>query len=174
MGNLDQVLLEWYARNARNLPWREHLDPYSIWISEIMLQQTRVNTVIPYYTKWMAKFPDIIHIEAYTNQYTFFNDGPDQSFFDTLERTYHDIKNIAPELFDCAVISAGAYGCFIADFVENILNKPSMVLGGQINQLFGIKCGRSQNRDANSDLLISVPEYMKPVDHMKIENCCYW
>lgn len=68
MGNLDQVLLEWYARNARNLPWREHLDPYSIWISEIMLQQTRVNTVIPYYTKWMAKFPDIIHLAKATEE----------------------------------------------------------------------------------------------------------
>lgn len=52
-------LLEWYARNARQLPWRGQSDPYAIWVSEIMLQQTRVETVIPYFQRWMARFPDI-------------------------------------------------------------------------------------------------------------------
>ena len=52
-------LLDWYDRNARNLPWRETRDPYRIWISEIMLQQTRVATVIPYYAKFLDRFPDV-------------------------------------------------------------------------------------------------------------------
>lgn len=68
MGILAQVLLEWYTKNARKLPWRENQDPYSIWISEIMLQQTRVDTVIPYYTKWMTRFPDIFHLAAATEE----------------------------------------------------------------------------------------------------------
>jgi A/G-specific adenine glycosylase len=53
----SQALLEWYADNARDLPWRNTHDPYAIWVSEIMLQQTRVETVIPYYERWMERYP---------------------------------------------------------------------------------------------------------------------
>ncbi len=52
-------LLEWYARCARHLPWREDPTPYKVWISEVMAQQTQVNTVIPYFQRWMEKFPTI-------------------------------------------------------------------------------------------------------------------
>ena len=52
-------LLAWYAVNARALPWRGHMDPYAVWVSEIMLQQTRVETVIPYFERWMRRFPTI-------------------------------------------------------------------------------------------------------------------
>jgi A/G-specific adenine glycosylase len=54
-----RALLSWYADHARDLPWRRSKDPYAIWISEIMLQQTRVETVIPYYARWMEQFPEI-------------------------------------------------------------------------------------------------------------------
>ena len=56
---ISQQLLGWYALNKRILPWRETKDPYKIWISEIMLQQTQVATVVPYYKRWMASFPTI-------------------------------------------------------------------------------------------------------------------
>src|SRR5437667_3014040 len=52
-------LLEWFPKNARDLPWRRTRDPYAVWISEIMLQQTRVNTVIPYWQRWMRRLPDV-------------------------------------------------------------------------------------------------------------------
>lgn len=52
-------LLEWYQNNSRNLPWRMNREPYRVWVSEIMLQQTRVETVIPYYERFMRRFPDI-------------------------------------------------------------------------------------------------------------------
>jgi len=52
-------LLTWYGKNARDLPWRKNKDPYRIWVSEIMLQQTRVKTVIPYYSRWMTFFPTL-------------------------------------------------------------------------------------------------------------------
>jgi len=57
-----QKLNAWYRKHARNLPWRETTDPYKIWISEIMLQQTTVNAVIPYYQKWIKKFPTCNHV----------------------------------------------------------------------------------------------------------------
>jgi len=55
-------LLSWYEKNARDLPWRKTQDPYAIWISEVMLQQTRVDTVIPYYQRWLERFPTVGHL----------------------------------------------------------------------------------------------------------------
>jgi A/G-specific adenine glycosylase len=51
------LLKRWYAANARDLPWRRTKDPYCIWISEVMLQQTRVSAVIPYYERFIERFP---------------------------------------------------------------------------------------------------------------------
>ncbi|MFB9324753.1 A/G-specific adenine glycosylase [Paenibacillus aurantiacus] len=58
-GYFSRELLDWYRANKRVLPWRINRDPYRIWVSEVMLQQTRVDTVIPYYERFMAKFPTI-------------------------------------------------------------------------------------------------------------------
>jgi len=52
-------LLDWFSHHARALPWRRTLDPYAIWVSEIMLQQTQVKTVIPYWERWMRALPTI-------------------------------------------------------------------------------------------------------------------
>jgi A/G-specific adenine glycosylase len=57
--SLGNKLLDWYQVNARQLPWREHDDPYLVWVSEVMLQQTRVETMIPYFERWMARFPTL-------------------------------------------------------------------------------------------------------------------
>ncbi len=53
------MLLEWYDRCARTMPWRGIHDPYRTWVSEIMLQQTRVETVIPYYERFLSRFPSL-------------------------------------------------------------------------------------------------------------------
>ena len=55
--SFSRNLTRWYVKNARRLPWRATRDPYKIWISEVMLQQTTVNAVIPYYEKWIKAFP---------------------------------------------------------------------------------------------------------------------
>jgi A/G-specific adenine glycosylase len=52
-------LLDWYERHRRDLPWRHSRDPYAIWVAEIMLQQTRVDTVIEYYERFLTRFPSI-------------------------------------------------------------------------------------------------------------------
>src|SRR6185312_4450571 len=52
-------LLAWYNHNQRNLPWRKTTDPYAIWISETMLQQTQVKTVLPYYERFLDTFPTV-------------------------------------------------------------------------------------------------------------------
>ncbi|WEK53660.1 MAG: A/G-specific adenine glycosylase [Candidatus Cohnella colombiensis] len=55
-------LLKWYQREQRDLPWRGSGDPYHIWVSEIMLQQTRVDTVIPYFNRFIERFPTLRHL----------------------------------------------------------------------------------------------------------------
>lgn len=61
-------LLTWYDSHARVLPWRENPEPYAVWISEIMLQQTRVEAVKPYFDRWMKAFPTISSLAAATEQ----------------------------------------------------------------------------------------------------------
>jgi A/G-specific adenine glycosylase len=65
---LRRRLMEWFAARARDLPWRKTRDPYRVWISEIMLQQTQVATVIPYYERFMAAFPDESSLAAGSEQ----------------------------------------------------------------------------------------------------------
>jgi A/G-specific adenine glycosylase len=60
----SEKLFKWYATHHRKLPWRETKDPYRIWISEVMLQQTTVPAVIPYYEKWLSQFPDVRTLSA--------------------------------------------------------------------------------------------------------------
>ena len=54
----------WYRARGRDLPWRHSADPYAIWVSEVMLQQTRVTAVIPYYRRWLERFPTVEALAA--------------------------------------------------------------------------------------------------------------
>jgi len=56
---VQKRLLPWFLKNARDLPWRKNRTPYRVWVSELMLQQTRVEQAIPYYRRWMKKFPSL-------------------------------------------------------------------------------------------------------------------
>lgn len=63
-GTAARLLLEWYDRGHRQMPWRGLTDPYAIWVSETMLQQTRVETVIGYFSRFMARFPTVADLAA--------------------------------------------------------------------------------------------------------------
>ncbi len=57
-------LMDWYDRRQRDMPWRGAGDPYAVWVAEVMLQQTRVETVRPYYRRWMERFPTVFELAA--------------------------------------------------------------------------------------------------------------
>ena len=63
---LSRLLEDWFAKHARDLPWRRVPSPYRVWVSEIMLQQTQVATVIPYFEHFIARFPDVQSLAAAT------------------------------------------------------------------------------------------------------------
>lgn len=61
--NFSNTVLKWYDKHGRkDLPWQKKITPYRVWVSEIMLQQTQVNTVIPYFQNFMAKYPDVFSL----------------------------------------------------------------------------------------------------------------
>src|SRR3954454_5653712 len=62
--NISADLLAWYRAGHRDLPWRNSRDPYRVWVSEIMLQQTRAQAVIPYYERFLARFPSVAALAA--------------------------------------------------------------------------------------------------------------
>jgi A/G-specific adenine glycosylase len=55
--NFTSQIDNWYTKNKRDLPWRKNKDPYSVWLSEIILQQTQIQQGLPYYTKFIKKYP---------------------------------------------------------------------------------------------------------------------
>ena len=65
---IPDLLILWYRENARDLPWRRDCEPYRVWLSEIMLQQTRVETVIPYYERFLAELPTIRALAASSDE----------------------------------------------------------------------------------------------------------
>ena len=64
MNEIAEILLAWFVAHARDLPWRRTYDPYQVWISEIMLQQTQMERVIGYFHRWLARFPDVAALAA--------------------------------------------------------------------------------------------------------------
>lgn len=61
-------IVDWYRKNRRSVPWRDAPTPYGIWISEIMLQQTRISAVIPYYLRFMSELPDVASLAAVSDE----------------------------------------------------------------------------------------------------------
>jgi A/G-specific adenine glycosylase len=65
---IDKILVPWYLENKRDLPWRHAKDPYQVWLSEIILQQTQVVQGLPYYEKFMSQFPTVHHLARASQQ----------------------------------------------------------------------------------------------------------
>ena len=66
--NFTSQIDNWYSKNKRDLPWRKNKDPYSVWLSEIILQQTKIQQGLPYYTKFIEKYPDVFSLAAANEQ----------------------------------------------------------------------------------------------------------
>lgn len=99
MTKLARILLNWYHKHGRtNMPWRNHPDPYAVWVSEIMLQQTRVETVIPYFEKWMKLFPNIKSL-ANASEQTVLNTWEGLGYY-SRARNLHKAAKIVAEKFN--------------------------------------------------------------------------
>jgi A/G-specific adenine glycosylase len=152
-------MLDWFVRSARDLPWRRTLDPYAIWISEIMLQQTQVKTVIPYWERWMKTLPDVASLAA----------APEQRVLKLWEGLgyYTRARNLQkaaqqlvaqhagqfPRDFD-AVLALPGIGRYTAGAVTSIaFNAPAPILDGNVirvlTRLFAI-AGNPRDKTTNA------------------------
>ena len=98
MNRLSSKLLTWYRDNKRTLPWRGYPDAYAVWVSEIMLQQTRVETVVPYFEKWMRLFPDV-HALAKASEHEVLNTWEGLGYY-SRARNLHKAAKIVAEQYD--------------------------------------------------------------------------
>ena len=146
---LRRGLLTWYADQRRDLPWRQNRDPYRIWISEVMLQQTQVATVIPYYARFMASFPDLASL-ARADLQTVLKHWEGLGYY----RRAHHLHQAARELTASgdgqvptqreAFRALPGVGDYIANAVMSIAyDAPYAVVDGNVKRVLARLCGMS-------------------------------
>lgn len=135
---LVSTLLDWFTREARDLPWRRTLDPYAIWVSEIMLQQTQVKTVIPYWERWMRELPDIASL-ARAPQDKIHKLWEGLGYYTRVRNLQKAAQHLVrenrgefPKTFD-AVLALTGIGRYTAGAITSIaFNQPSPILDGNV------------------------------------------
>jgi A/G-specific adenine glycosylase len=163
MRNRDivQKLLAWFARNARPLPWRRTRDPYAIWVSEIMLQQTQVKTVLPYWERWMRALPNLATL-AKAKPHTLHKLWEGLGYYTRVRNLQRAARLIVeqqdgrfPKDFD-ALLALPGIGRYTAGAICSIaFDQPQPILDGNVirvlTRLWGI-AGNPRERKTNDRL----------------------
>ena len=154
-------LLAWFASCARDLPWRKTRDPYAIWVSEIMLQQTQVKTVLPYWTRWMEQLPGIASL-ARARPERIHKLWEGLGYYRRVRNMQKAAQVICkihsgefPEKFD-DILALPGIGRYTAGAVSSIaFNQPTPILDGNVvrvlTRIFGID-GDPRAREVNATL----------------------
>jgi A/G-specific adenine glycosylase len=154
--SIAKNLLVWFRAHARDLPWRRTRDPYAIWVSEVMLQQTQVKTVVPYWDRWMKRLPNVRALAGVAEERLFklWEGLGYYSRARNLQRAATVIvkehQGCFPENFD-AVLTLPGIGRYTAGAICSIaFNKPCPVLDGNVmrvlTRLFGISANPKKRR----------------------------
>ena len=142
-------LLNWYHENKRDLPWRQTKDPYKIWISEIILQQTRVKQGLPYYKKFIKKYPSIVEL-SHASEKEILLMWQGLGFYNRAINLHESAKiivqtnnGIFPDTFD-EILKIKGVGDYTASAISSIcFGKKEVVIDGNvfrfISRIFGIK-----------------------------------
>ncbi|HAN77249.1 MAG TPA: A/G-specific adenine glycosylase [Bacteroidales bacterium] len=145
----SNTLVMWYLKNARNLPWRQTTDPYKIWISEVILQQTRVNQGIDYYFRFLERFPTVVHL-ATANEEDVLKMWQGLGYYSrarnilaTAKRIFHEFNGVFPVSYE-QILSLPGIGSYTAAAIVSICYKmPYPVIDGNvirvITRIFGIE-----------------------------------
>lgn len=138
MIKITNHLIEWYSQNKRNLPWRETKDPYAIWVSEIILQQTRVNQGLGYYHQFMETFPNIETL-ANSTMDKLLNVWQGLGYYsrarnmhNTAQQIVHNFKGNFPKSYS-ELIKLKGIGDYTASAIASIaFDAPTPVLDGNV------------------------------------------
>ncbi len=142
----QQELIHWYLQNRRELPWRKHKDAYKIWISEVMLQQTTVAAVVPYYEKFISKFPTV-KILAKAKEEDVLEHWAGLGYYSRARNLHRSAKLLAESGFyqtAAQLIELPGFGPYTSRAVASIaFNEPVGVLDGNVirvlSRRFGLK-----------------------------------
>jgi len=137
-----QRLYDWYVVNQRNMPWRGEIDPYKIWVSEMMLQQTQVKTVIPYYERWLREFSTVRKLACASEQ-AVLKQWEGLGYY-ARARNFHRAAKIVDELWGGRVpnnyddfIALPGVGPYAAAAVLSIAyGAPHAVVDGNVKRVF--------------------------------------
>ncbi len=140
--NLGEKISNWYIKNGRqNLPWRYSISPYRVWISEIMLQQTQVNTAIAYFERFMAKYPDLQTIKKASeddiyNLWSGLGYYRRASFiFQAKELIHAKFKGEMPDNYDDLVSLPGVGKSTAGAILSIAFNKPYPILDANVKKV---------------------------------------
>ena len=172
----QKTLLDWYDANKRDLPWRRTSNPYYIWISEIMLQQTQVDTVIPYYERFIDTLPEISDLAA-ASEDTLLKLWEGLGYYSRVRnmkvaagQIMADHNGIFPEDYD-AIKSLKGIGPYTAGAVSSIaFNRPRPAVDGNVmrvlSRLFEIELdiGKASSRKVFEEMIHLLIDRERPGD----------
>jgi A/G-specific adenine glycosylase len=148
-------LLAWYDEHRRDLPWRRDADPYRIWVSEIMLQQTRVAAVLEHYARWMQRFPTVQHL-ARAREQSVLAMWSGLGYYHRARRLHQAAKIIVCERNGEFPATAEGWrelpgiGRYTAAAVASIaLGKPIAVVDGNVERVLDRMFGPTDNQEGN-------------------------
>jgi len=147
--NFSKILIKWYSINKRNLPWRNTVSPYNIWLSEIILQQTQVKQGMPYYLRFIKEFPTIFDL-AKTKETNVLNLWQGLGYYSRARNLHFTAKYIVDELNGIFpnnyqdLIKLKGIGDYTASAIASIcFNEPTPVVDGNVyrflSRYFGVK-----------------------------------
>jgi A/G-specific adenine glycosylase len=140
-GALGDRLLEWYARQGRDLPWRRSREPYGIWISEVMLQQTQVGTVLPYFERWLEQFPNVETL-AQADQQTVLKAWEGLGYYSRARNLHRaamvvtqEFGGVFPQTFDQVIKLPGIGRTTAGGILSAAFNQPLPILDGNVKRV---------------------------------------
>ena len=147
---ISASLLSWFDLDKRELPFRKNRNPYRIWVSEIMLQQTKVETVIPYYNKWIKTYPNIVSVYE-SNESSLLKSWEGLGYYSRC-RNFHKAAKIVCEKYDAKIPdswdifrSLPGVGDYTAGAVLSIaFKKPFIALDGNVKRVMARILGRKK------------------------------
>ena len=139
--NFSDLILDWYDINKRDLPWRKSKDPYKIWISEIILQQTKISQGTKYYLRFLKKFPNLKSLaNSSENEVLLSWQGLGyysraRNLHKSAKKIYFELENIFPKKYE-SLIKLKGIGDYTASAISSIcFNEKNAVLDGNVYRI---------------------------------------
>lgn len=173
---IQTSLLAWYHQQGRDLPWRHTRDPYAIWVSEIMLQQTQVKTVLPYYHRWLQQFPTLM-VLAQADQQTVLKAWEGLGYYARARNLHRAAQIVAteysgrvPSAYEDIITLPGIGRTTAGGILSAAFNQPLPILDGNVKRILSRLIALRQPPSKALNNLWQISETILPVDNPRDFN----